>query len=127
MVFELRQGLLLVLFINPLAQEIAKRSLTPSLINDLTFVLGFRHFPAGKEMWLSVKNIETAGREYVRFSGYLKDCLVCPLQKQCMRKVPTKQGRQVQFETGKTTKRISYTDRMRVKIDSSPGRRAICQ
>ncbi|MBB1271249.1 transposase [Psychromonas sp. SR45-3] len=40
-----------------------------------------------------------------------------------MRKVPTKQGRQVQFETGKTTKHISYTDRMRVKIDSSPGRR----
>jgi len=78
-------------------------------------------------MWLSVKNVETAGRQYVRFSGYLKDCRVCPLQKQCMRKVPTKQGRQVQFETGKTTKRISYTDRMRVKIDSNPGRRALCQ
>ena len=78
------------------------------------------HCPAGKEMWLSVKNVETAGRQYVRFSGYLKDCRVCPLQKQCMRKAPTKQGRQVQFETGKTTTRISYTDRMRVKIDSSP-------
>jgi len=38
-------------------------------------------------MWLSVKNVETAGREYVRFSGYLKDCRVCPLQTQCMRKV----------------------------------------
>ncbi|MEJ6080918.1 transposase, partial [Vibrio sp. 1-Bac 57] len=76
------------------------------------------HCPAGKEMWLSVKNVETAGRQYVRFSGYLKDCRVCSLQKQCMRKVPTKQGRQVQFETGKTTKHISYTDRMRVKIDS---------
>ena len=79
--------------------------------------------PAGKEMWLSVKNIETAGREYARFSGYLKDCRECPLQSQCMRKTPTKQGRQVQFEINKDTKPISYTDKMRVKIDSSAGRR----
>jgi transposase len=79
--------------------------------------------PAGKEMWLSVKHIETVGRHYVRFSGYLKDCRVCPLQSQCMRKVPSKQGRQVQFETNKADKYISYTDKMRVKIDSSPGRR----
>jgi transposase len=79
--------------------------------------------PAGKKMWLSVKKIETAGRHYVRFSGYLKDCRVCPLQSQCMRKVPSKQGRQVQFETNKADKYISYTDKMRVKIDSSAGRR----
>ena len=79
--------------------------------------------PAGKEMWLSVKNIETAGRHYARYSGYLKDCRVCPLQSQCMRKEPTKQGRQVQFETNRAGKHISYTDKMRVKIDSSPGRR----
>jgi len=79
--------------------------------------------PAGKEMWLSVKKVETAGRQYVRFSGYLKDCRVCPLQQKCMRKSPTKQGRQVQFEINKSTKPISYTDKMRVKIDSSPGRR----
>jgi len=81
------------------------------------------HCPAGKPLWLSVKNIETAGRQYVRFSGFLKDCRVCPLQTQCMRKPPTKQGRQVQFEINKSTKPISYTDKMRVKIDSSGGRR----
>jgi len=79
--------------------------------------------PAGKKMWLSVKNIETAGRQYVRFSGYLKDCKVCPLQQQCMRKVPTKQGRQVHFKINKSSNPISYTDKMRVKIDSSAGRR----
>ena len=55
--------------------------------------------PAGKEMWLSVKNIETAGRQYVRFSGYLKDCRICPLQQQCMRKVPTKQGRKCSLKS----------------------------
>jgi len=81
------------------------------------------HCSAGKEMWLSVKDVETAGRHYVRYSGYLKDCRVCPLQTQCMRKKPTKQGRQVQFETNSKDKIISYTDKMRVKIDSSPGRR----
>ena len=78
--------------------------------------------PAGKEMWLSVRQIETAGRQYVRFSGYLKDCRVCPLQLQCMRKSPNKTGRQVQFEVNKH-QCVSYTDKMRVKIDGSAGRR----
>jgi len=62
-------------------------------------------------MWLSVKNVETAGRNYVRYSGYLKDCRACPLQTQCMRIKPTKQGRQVQFETnckGKTSHKHLY-------------------
>ena len=40
-----------------------------------------------------------------------------------MRKKRTKQGRQVQFETNTKGETISYTDEMRVKIDSSPGRR----
>lgn len=48
--------------------------------------------PAGKEMWLSIKNVETAGRQYIRFTGYLKDCHVCPLQSQCMRIASSKQG-----------------------------------
>jgi len=79
--------------------------------------------PAGNEMWLSVKQVETEHRQYVRFSGYLKDCRVCPLQSQCMRKAVSKQGRQVQFLTDEGCKSISHTDKMRVKIDSSPGRR----
>jgi len=45
-------------------------------------------------MWLSVKNVETAGRH-------------------------------VQPETGKTTKRISYNYKMRVKIDRISGRRQL--
>ena len=40
-----------------------------------------------------------------------------------MRKAPSKQGRQVQFEINKSTKPITYTDKMRVKIDSSAGHR----
>ncbi|HEY5716349.1 MAG TPA: transposase [Psychromonas sp.] len=40
-----------------------------------------------------------------------------------MRKPPSNQGRQVQFEINKSRKPISYTAKMRVKTDSSAGRR----
>ncbi|MFT6927035.1 MAG: hypothetical protein ACJAZP_002664 [Psychromonas sp.] len=39
-----------------------------------------------------------------------------------MHKPPKKQGRQVQFEINKSSKPITYTAKMRVKIDSSAGR-----
>jgi len=79
--------------------------------------------PAGKEMWLQSKNITVAGKSYTRFTGYLKDCKICPLQRQCMRKIPVKTGRQVQFVNDSSANVISYTDKMKIKIDSSAGRR----
>ena len=78
--------------------------------------------PAGKSLWLSCKNIESGGRVYVRFTGYLKDCKTCPLQRQCMRKAPRERGRQVQFSIS-SADQLSFTDKMRIKIDSSIGRR----
>jgi len=96
MVFELRQGPLLVLFINPLAQELTKHLLALSLYNTFTSARGFRYFPAGKEMRLNIKNVDTAGR-------------------------------QVHFEIISQGKTISYIDKMRVKIDSSPGSLDLCQ
>ena len=77
--------------------------------------------PAGKALWLQSPNIEKNGKNYSRFTGYLKDCRVCPLQKQCMRKPPKATGRQVQFIHSQ--KHISYCDKMKVKIDSPRGRR----
>jgi len=77
--------------------------------------------PAGKAMWLQSPNIETGGKNYSRFTGYLKDCRVCPLQKECMRKPPKATGRQVQFLQSQKT--ISYSDKMKAKIDSPVGRR----
>lgn len=74
-------------------------------------------------MRLSVKNIETAGRHYVRYLVYLYDCRVCSLQTQCMRRKPTKQRPQVSLEVNTKGKTISYTDKIRVKIDSSPCKR----
>ncbi len=78
--------------------------------------------PSGKNMWLQSKIIIYRGKSYTRFSGYLKDCRVCPLQRQCMRNPPKVIGRQIQFGDD-SSKTISYTDRMKVKIDSSAGRR----
>jgi hypothetical protein len=40
-----------------------------------------------------------------------------------MRKPPTKTGRQVQFVNDSSANVISYTDKMKIKIDSSAGQR----
>lgn len=79
--------------------------------------------PAGNEMWSGGNKIKSNGKIYTRFVGYLKDCKACPLQKQCMRKAPTKTGRQVQFLHDSQINVLSYSDKMKVKIDSSIGRR----
>ena len=79
--------------------------------------------PAGNELWRSGINVNRFNQKYTRFCGYLKDCKVCPLQQQCMRKLPIKTGRQVQFENVDTRKKRSYLDKMKVKIDSPMGRR----
>ena len=78
--------------------------------------------PAGKTLWRQSAVIITQGKRYSRFTGYLKDCRACPLQKQCMRKPPKSTGRQVQFLMDKC-QHISHSDRMKVKIDSAAGRR----
>ena len=79
--------------------------------------------PAGNEMWCSGDNLKSHHQRYTRFCGYLKDCKVCPLQEQCMRKPPIKTGRQVQFKNDESRKQLSYIDKMKVKIDSPMGRR----
>ena len=78
--------------------------------------------PAGKTLWRQNTSIITQGKSYSRFTGYLKDCRVCPLQNQCMRKQPKSVGRQVQFLTD-NVQNISHSDRMKIKIDSPIGRR----
>ncbi|AXT32819.1 transposase [Pseudoalteromonas tunicata] len=79
--------------------------------------------PAGNEMWRSGINVNSHHQQYTRFCGYLKDCKICPLQQQCMRKPPIKTGRQVQFKNDESCKKLSYIDKMKVKIDSPMGRR----
>ncbi len=78
--------------------------------------------PVGKTLWRQSTRIIIQDKSYVRFTGYLKDCRVCPLQRQCMRKPPKATGRQVQFLINQS-QNISHSDRMKVKIDSPAGRR----
>ncbi|WP_259398333.1 hypothetical protein [Pseudoalteromonas sp. SG44-17] len=47
------------------------------------------------------------------------------MQQQCMRKPPIKTGRQVQFKNNESRKKLSYIDKMKVKIDSPIGRRQL--
>ncbi|WP_310733168.1 transposase [Colwellia sp. MB02u-10] len=51
--------------------------------------------------------MNVAGKSYTRFTGYLKDCKVCPLRRQCMRKAPSKTGRQLKFVNDSSTNVIN--------------------
>lgn len=78
--------------------------------------------PAGKQLWQR-HHYTAGGNRYVSFSGYLNDCRHCPLQKQCMRKQPEKQGRQVSFKVGQACGgEMTAIDKMKIKIDSDEGR-----
>jgi len=80
------------------------------------------HCLTGNIMWRSGTNLKNNRKQCTRFTGYLKDCKVCPLQAQCMRKPPTDRGRQVQFINDESRKELSHGDKMKVKIDSPVGR-----
>jgi phage shock protein A len=83
--------------------------------------------PAGKAMWKSsTRRID--GNDYITFSGYLKDCRSCPLQKQCMQRPVNEHGRQVSKKVGQSTEsELTAIDRMKTKIDSDQGRHIYSQ
>jgi hypothetical protein len=64
-------------------------------------------------MWLQSNHINVAVKSYTRFTGYLKNCQVCSLRSQCMRKRSAVTGRQVLFVNDSSTNVISYTDKNR--------------
>ena len=78
--------------------------------------------PAGKLMWLASDDYILNGAHYRRFTGYLKDCRVCPFQKQCMRNPPNKHGRQVSKRKGVESNPLRPIDIMKDKIDTPQGR-----
>jgi len=81
------------------------------------------HCPSGKSMWLSCKKAKITGRHYFTFVGYLKDCRACSIRAQCMKTKPGLRGRQVSFLHEKQSDIVTYAQKMKVKIDSSAGRR----
>ncbi|MEX2328041.1 MAG: transposase [Pseudomonadales bacterium] len=76
--------------------------------------------PAGNEMWKRFES-NRDGERFVTFTGYLKDCRACPLQSKCMRRLPTKTGRQVTL-LKRGDARANAIARMKTKIDSPDGR-----
>ncbi len=79
-------------------------------------------------MWLSVAHSVMGEHVYNRFKGYLNDCKQCSVQKQCMRKAPTKRGRQVSIRTGEAQNQPpSLLKQMQEKIDSRKGRHVYSQ
>ncbi len=78
--------------------------------------------PAGNEMW-KTRGLKIDGNDYLSFTGYLKYCRECPLQKQCMRKPIKEQGRQVAIKISKNNKKeLNAIDTTKQRIDSDKGR-----
>lgn len=79
--------------------------------------------PAGKPLWLRTKR-QVMGEHYYRmYQGYLKDCRVCSLQPQCMRKPPKEHGRQVAIKLGQVRNgKPNILRNMQAKLDSDQGR-----
>lgn len=78
--------------------------------------------PAGNDMWSSGMRV-IDGNDYVTFTGYLHQCKICPLQKQCMRKPVKECGRQVSIKLSQNKKsKRSLIDKMKDRIDSDKGR-----
>lgn len=81
--------------------------------------------PAGKALYGNGSNCVFNGYLAIKFQGAKQDCLPCALRDRCLRSPSITPTRQVAFFLGKAPGRESYTDRMKVKIDSDRGRAMI--
>lgn len=82
--------------------------------------------PAGETLWLRREAIDSNGNNKLFFEGRLSKCRACTLKHQCMRKPESANdrkghGRQVSFIL-KKTRRPTYTDWMKQRIDSDKGK-----
>ena len=89
------------------------------------FVIDFENreaiCPNGKKMIYTGDHYQTANGPHMRFRGYLKDCRVCPLKKQCMEKEVKIQGRQISILI-EGERKVTHLDKMRKVIDSEEGK-----
>lgn len=81
--------------------------------------------PAGKRLYGHGSNCNINGYAVIKFQGALQDCVPCPLRAQCLRTPEKTKTRQVAFFLGKKTKEPDALARMRTRVDSPDGRRAI--
>jgi transposase len=78
--------------------------------------------PAGKTLYGNGKNCIHNGYTAVKFQGAQRDCVPCEQRKRCLRTPAKTKTRQVSFFQGKADGHESYTDKMKVRIDSPEGR-----
>lgn len=79
--------------------------------------------PAGKRLYRNGGNTYTEGYHSVRFRGPKCNCLPCHLRVKCLRNPDGEGTRQVAFFTGRTDgSKVSYTKKMKDKIDTEQGR-----
>lgn len=77
--------------------------------------------PAGKQLYGDGSGCTINGYATVRFKGAQRDCMPCAQRDRCLLKPDKSKVRQVAFFRGKKDG-VSYTDKMKARIDSPEGR-----
>ena len=79
--------------------------------------------PAGKRLYRSGANVVVKNFRAYKFKGPKSACLPCALRSQCLRYPERTEIRQVAYFVGRSAKgEITFTERMKRKIDSASGR-----
>jgi hypothetical protein len=79
--------------------------------------------PAGKRLYRSGGNTYTKGKHAVRFKGPKCSCRQCHLRSPCLRYPERTETRAVAYFSGRTKgAKVTFTQRMKEKIDSEKGR-----
>ena len=78
--------------------------------------------PNGYKMMYHGDHFLINNKRYLRFKSFLKNCRVCPLQKQCMKNPVKEHGRQVSFLVDDENN-TNYLDLMKQRIDSPQGKK----
>ncbi len=77
--------------------------------------------PAGKQLYGNGSGCTINGYAAVKFQGARRDCVPCTHRNRCLRTPDKTKTRQVSFFHGKVGQE-SYTDKMKLRIDSPQGR-----
>ena len=77
--------------------------------------------PAGKTLYGNGSHCVINGYGAVKFQGAQQDCVPCKQRDQCLRTPARTKTRQVSFFQGKADGSKSFTDKMKVRIDSPEG------
>ena len=78
--------------------------------------------PAGRQLYGDGSGCVIGGRTAIRFKGAQRDCVPCEQRERCLRTPEKTKVRQVVFFQGKADGTVSFTGKMKLRIDSPEGR-----